>query len=295
MSNRRLTRTTFKMLLILICLTFISLAVLPSSFIQYAIIAHKGLQQKVYNSIAPFTSTDPSQTNQTANQQIPPFSSSSSLSLTDIFKRVENSVVQITTTISNPNEIIIINGKRLSGNSTALGSGFIYDGKGHIVTNNHVVPDAFNITNKVVDVAFTDGNTYQAKVMGRDPFSDIAVLQLIGNFSDEKLVSLPITNSSNLQVGQQVIAIGNPFGLSGSMTTGIISQIARLLPNPDTGYSIANTIQTNAAINPGNSGGPLLNMQGQVIGMNTAIISDSGTYSGVGFAIPSDDIARVVP
>ena len=166
MSNRRLTRTTFKMLLILICLTFISLAVLPSSFIQYAIIAHKGLQQKVYNSIAPFTSTDPSQTNQTANQQIPPFSSSSSLSLTDIFKRVENSVVQITTTISNPNEIIIINGKRLSGNSTALGSGFIYDGKGHIVTNNHVVPDAFNITNKVVDVAFTDGNTYQAKVMG---------------------------------------------------------------------------------------------------------------------------------
>ncbi|MGC2385406.1 MAG: trypsin-like peptidase domain-containing protein [Nitrososphaeraceae archaeon] len=295
MSNRRLTRTTFKMLLILIGLTFISLAVLPSSFIQYAIIAHKGLQQKVYNSIAPFTSTDPSQTNQTANQQIPPFSSSSSLSLTDIFKRVENSVVQITTTISNPNEIIIINGKRLSGNSTALGSGFIYDGKGHIVTNNHVVPDAFNITNKVVDVAFTDGNTYQAKVMGRDPFSDIAVLQLIGNFSDEKLVSLPITNSSNLQVGQQVIAIGNPFGLSGSMTTGIISQIARLLPNPDTGYSIANTIQTNAAINPGNSGGPLLNMQGQVIGMNTAIISDSGTYSGVGFAIPSDDIARVVP
>ena len=291
MSNRRLTRTTFKMLLILICLTFISLAVLPSSFIQYAIIAHKGLQQKVYNSIAPFTSTDPSQTNQTANQQIPPFSSSSSLSLTDIFKRVENSVVQITTTISNPNEIIIINGKRLSGNSTALGSGFIYDGKGHIVTNNHVVPDAFNITNKVVDVAFTDGNTYQAKVMGRDPFSDIAVLQLIGNFSDEKLVSLPITNSSNLQVGQQVIAIGNPFGLSGSMTTGIISQIARLLPNPDTGYSIANTIQTNAAINPGNSGGPLLNMQGQVIGMNTAIISDSGTYSGVGFAIPSDDIS----
>ena len=208
---------------------------------------------------------------------------------------MENSVVQITTTISNPNEIIIINGKRLSGNSTALGSGFIYDGKGHIVTNNHVVQDAFNITNKVVDVAFTDGNTYQAKVMGRDPFSDIAVLQLIGNFSDEKLVSLPITNSSNLQVGQQVIAIGNPFGLSGSMTTGIISQIARLLPNPDTGYSIANTIQTNAAINPGNSGGPLLNMQGQVIGMNTAIISDSGTYSGVGFAIPSDDIARVVP
>ena len=183
----------------------------------------------------------------------------------------------------------------MSGNSTALGSGFIYDEKGHIVTNDHVVPDTSNITNKLVDVAFTDGNTYQAKVIGRDPFSDIAVLQLIGSFSDEKLVPLSITNSSNLQVGQQVIAIGNPFGLSGSMTTGIISQMARLLPNPDTGYSIANTIQTSAVINPGNSGGPLLNMQGRVIGMNTAIISDTGTYSGVGFAIPSDDIASVVP
>ncbi|MGC2597758.1 MAG: trypsin-like peptidase domain-containing protein [Nitrososphaeraceae archaeon] len=217
------------------------------------------------------------------------------MSLTDIFKRIKNSVVQITSTISNPNEVIIINGKRLSGNSTALGSGFIYDEKGHIVTNDHVVPDTSNITNKLVDVAFTDGNTYQAKVIGRDPFSDIAVLQLIGSFSDEKLVPLSITNSSNLQVGQQVIAIGNPFGLSGSMTTGIISQMARLLPNPDTGYSIANTIQTSAVINPGNSGGPLLNMQGRVIGMNTAIISDTGTYSGVGFAIPSDDIASVVP
>jgi len=268
-----------------------------SSDLTYATIAQKEPLQKDYNFVALSTSPSTLQVNQTIKQHISNSTESLTLplSLTDIFKRIKNSVVQITSTISNPNEIIIINGKRLSGNSTALGSGFIYDRSGHIVTNNHVVPDTSNNGNKVVDVAFTDGNTYQAKVIGRDPFSDIAVLQLIGNFSDERLVPLSITNSSNLQVGQQVIAIGNPFGLSGSMTTGIISQMARLLPNPDTGYSIANTIQTSAVINPGNPGGPLLNMLGRVIGMNTAIISDTGTYSGVGFAIPSNDIVRAVP
>ena len=273
-------------------LTILSSSLLP--FIPYVTIAQKEHQQKDFVVLLALSS---SHTSQTINRSISnsTTSLSQSLSLPDIFKHVENSVVQITTTISNPNEIIIINGKRLSGNRTALGSGFIYDKKGDIVTNNHVVPDSSNITNRIVDVAFIDGNVYQAKVIGRDPFSDIAVLHIIGNFSDERLVPLSITNSSNLQVGQQVIAIGNPFGLSGSMTTGIISQMARLLPNPDTGYSIANTIQTNAVINPGNSGGPLLNMQGQVIGMNTAIISDTGTYSGVGFATPSNDIIRVVP
>jgi S1-C subfamily serine protease len=266
-----------------------------SIFIQLSAVAQE-------NNLITISSLSTSSSNQTdAKLQILPTSSlqsyhpqSAPLSLTDIFKRVENSIVQITSTVSNPNELIIINGKRLSGNSTALGSGFVYDKEGHIVTNNHVVPDVSNSSNNV-DVTFIDGNTYSAKVIQRDPFSDIALLQLTDNFSAEKLVPLDIGNSSNLQVGQQVIAIGNPFGLSDSMTTGIISQIGRLLPNPDTGYSIANTIQTNAAINPGNSGGPLLNMQGQVIGMNTAIISDTGTYSGVGFAIPSDDIVRIVP
>lgn len=300
MLNRRLLLgALYTLLILLLSFSVISLTILSSlsSFINYVTVAQKEHQQKGYSFVALSTLSYHPLVNQTINQRISNSTESFSLplSLTDIFKRIKNSVVQITSTISNPNEVIIINGKRLSGNSTALGSGFIYDEKGHIVTNDHVVPDTSNITNKLVDVAFTDGNTYQAKVIGRDPFSDIAVLQLIGSFSDEKLVPLSITNSSNLQVGQQVIAIGNPFGLSGSMTTGIISQMARLLPNPDTGYSIANTIQTSAVINPGNSGGPLLNMQGRVIGMNTAIISDTGTYSGVGFAIPSDDIASVVP
>ena len=104
-----------------------------------------------------------------------------------------------------------------------------------------------------------------------------------------------MANSSNVGTGEQVIAIGNPFGLSGTITSGIVSQLGRLLPNPDTGFSIPNTIQTDAAINPGNSGGPLLNVKGQVIGMNTAIFSRTGAYSGIGFAIPSNTIAKEVP
>ena len=214
-------------------------------------------------------------------------------SLTNIFTQVENSVVQITSKVQNNNDNtqIIINGNPLEPpQSTRLGSGFVFDSKGHIITNNHVVDQA-----KTVDVTFIDGNIYSAKVVGTDPFSDIAVLQITDNFAEEKVIPLTIANSSNLQVGQQVIAIGNPFGLSDTMTTGIISQIGRLLPNPDTGFSIPNGIQTDAAINPGNSGGPLLNTRGQVIGMNTAISSATGEFSGIGFAIPSNALTVIVP
>ena len=215
------------------------------------------------------------------------------LNLTTIFTNVENSVVQITSKVQNNNDNtqIIINGNPLEPpQSTRLGSGFVFDSKGHIITNNHVVDQA-----KTVDVTFIDGNIYSAKVVGTDPFSDIAVLQITDNFAEEKVIPLTIANSSNLQVGQQVIAIGNPFGLSDTMTTGIISQIGRLLPNPDTGFSIPNGIQTDAAINPGNSGGPLLNTRGQVIGMNTAISSATGEFSGIGFAIPSNALTVIVP
>jgi S1-C subfamily serine protease len=223
--------------------------------------------------------------------------SSSSLSpLTRIFKQVENSVVQITSKVSNNNPDIIINGNPSESQSTRLGSGFVYDNEGHIVTNSHVVDEA-----KTVDVTFVDGNTYTANVIGTDPSSDISVLQikdssfLSSSGENSTAVPLVIGNSSNLQVGQQIIAIGNPFGLSDTMTTGIISQVGRLLPNPDTGFSIPDGIQTDAAINPGNSGGPLLNMQGQVIGINTAISSSTGLFSGIGFAVPSNTITRIVP
>jgi S1-C subfamily serine protease len=162
-------------------------------------------------------------------------------------------------------------------------------------------------------VAFSDGSVYTAKVIGSDPFSDSAVLEL-QNVPAEKLIPLPLGNSSNLVVGDEVAAIGSPFGLAGSMSTGVVSGLGRLIPslaappdnNNDTNnddnittiigaFSLPNIIQTDTPINPGNSGGPLLNLKGEVIGMNTAILSESGAASGVGFAIPSDTLKVILP
>jgi S1-C subfamily serine protease len=210
--------------------------------------------------------------------------------LTVLFKNVENSVVQINANVSTVNSNVIINGSPLESQSSRLGSGFVYDTQGHIITNNHVVSDA-----QEVNVRFVDGNIYSAKVIGTDPFNDVAVLKMTDDFSDETLTPLPLANSADLEVGQQIVAIGNPFGLSNTMTTGIVSQVGRLLPNRDAGYSIPGVIQTDAAINPGNSGGPMLNLAGQVIGINTAIQSTTGEFSGIGFAVPSNTIKRLVP
>jgi S1-C subfamily serine protease len=208
-----------------------------------------------------------------------------SLSLNSIFKQVENSVVQITRKVPPPSSILPPSPE--SENATALGSGFVYDNKGHIVTNNHVVGNA-----KIVDITFVDGNRYTANVTGTDIFSDIAVIEIVENNltqSPPPLKPLIIGNSSALEVGEQVIAIGNPFGLVGTMTTGIVSQTGQMIEDPESGFSIPNAIQTDALINPGNSGGPLLNMNGQVIGINTA------GFSGIGLAIPSNAITRIVP
>ena len=211
--------------------------------------------------------------------------------LTHIYKNVQNSVVQITSKVTTTDNTIIINGQPLQDQSTRLGSGFVYDKEGRIITNNHVVDGS-----KTVNVSFIDGNTYTAKVVGTDPDNDIAVIQIIDNFSDETLTPVTIGDSSKLDVGQQVIAIGNPFGLSDTMTTGIISQVGRLLPNENSvGFSIPDVIQVDAAINPGNSGGPLLDLNGQVIGMNTAIKTNTGDFAGIGFAVPSNSISRIVP
>lgn len=210
--------------------------------------------------------------------------------LTQIFKQVENSVVQITSSVSTENSHIIINGNPLEQQSTRLGSGFIYDTDGHVITNNHVVDGA-----ETVEVAFVNGDSYTAKVIGADPHSDIAVLEITDEFPHEILIPVVLGDSSLLEVGQYAIAVGNPYGLSNSMTTGIISQTGRILPNPELGFSIPNVIQTDAAINPGNSGGPLLDINGEVIGMNTAIKSKIGEFSGVGFAIPSNIIKQIVP
>lgn len=210
--------------------------------------------------------------------------------LTALFKKVENSVVQINAKVSTVNSNIIINGSPLESQSSRLGSGFVYDTQGHVITNNHVIDGA-----QEVNVRFVDGNIYSAKLIGTDPFNDVAVLQITDDFSEETLIPLPLANSADLEVGQQIVAIGNPFGLSNTMTTGIVSQVGRLLPNRDAGYSIPGVIQTDAAINPGNSGGPMLNLEGQVIGINTAIQSTTGEFSGIGFAVPSNTIKRLVP
>lgn len=202
------------------------------------------------------------------------------LTLNDLFNLVENSVVQITKTIPSVDPFGPNN-----ENSTSLGSGFIYSKDGHIVTNNHVVEHA-----KSVDVTFINGDRYTANVTGTDVFSDLAVIKINENVTKLPLV-LILGNSSQLKVGDQVVAIGNPFGLEGSMTTGIVSQIGRLLSVDDKGFSIPNAIQTDASINPGNSGGPLLDMKGEVIGVNTAGIFPGG----IGLAVPSNTVARIIP
>jgi len=174
------------------------------------------------------------------------------------------------------------------------GSGFVYDKEGHIVTNNHVVEGA-----EEIEVTFFDGTIVKAEVVGTDPDSDLAVLKV--DLPPEGLQAVELGDSDGLEVGQRVIAIGNPFGLNGTMTTGIISALGRTLPlgriSETVGgrFSIAELIQTDAAINPGNSGGPLLDSQGRVIGVNTAITSLSGSFAGVGFAVPVNLVKRVAP
>lgn len=186
--------------------------------------------------------------------------------------------------------VLIANRRRdASGNlvTVAEGSGFVYGVQGHIITNNHVVEGAEDIR-----VTFLNGTVAQAQLMGRDVYSDLAVIKV--NASEELLHPVVVGNSSALIVGETVYAIGNPFGLVGSITQGIVSQLGRSL-RTETGYSIVDVIQIDAAINPGNSGGPLINSLGLVIGVNTAIATETGNFSGVGFAISSTIMQRVIP
>ena len=201
---------------------------------------------------------------------------SKNLSLIEIFEKSEPGVVRVN-----------VQRGEASGNEGGVGSGFVFDKKGHIITNAHVVQDAEKIT-----VTFLDGRSYYAEIIGVDEFTDIAAIKVNADLS--LLQPLSLGDSAGLKVGEPVTAIGNPFGLSGSMSSGIVSQIGRLLPT-ESGYSIPDVIQTDAAINPGNSGGPLLNMMGGVVGINTAIQSRTGEFTGVGFAIPSQTVVKIVP
>ena len=201
---------------------------------------------------------------------------SSKFSLMEIFEKTEASVVQV--------NVRSADGRIMPG---SMGSGFVYSDDGYIITNNHVIDNAEKVT-----ITFLDGESYIAQIIGTDSDLDLAVLKV--QPGSTYLQPIPIGDSSQLKVGQEIAAIGNPFGLSGSMTSGIISQMGRLLPQ-DSGYSIPDVIQTDAAINPGNSGGPLLNMKGEVVGINTAIQSATGEFTGVGFAVPSNTVKKVIP
>jgi S1-C subfamily serine protease len=201
---------------------------------------------------------------------------SKTLSLIEIFEKSEPGVVRVNTQ------------RNQTANETGgVGSGFVFDKKGHIITNAHVIEGSTKII-----VTFLDGRSYNAEIIGMDEYTDIGVIKV--NADLKLLQPLSLGDSSNLEVGEPITAIGNPFGLSGSMTSGIISQMGRLLPS-GSGYSIPDVIQTDAAINPGNSGGPLLNMRGATVGINTAIQSTTGEFTGVGFAIPSQTVAKIVP
>ena len=193
--------------------------------------------------------------------------------VTDLYARVSPAVVCVTA----PQRF-----------GECIGSGFVIDAEGHVVTNDHVAQAAEELL-----VTLADEHTVPAVVVGSDPGSDLAVLKI--DVPAEELVIAELGDSAALKVGQRAIAIGNPFGLERTITTGVISSLERTLDRQDSEFQIAELIQTDAAINPGNSGGPLLDSQGKVIGINSAIASESGTNSGVGFAIPVDILKRVAP
>ncbi len=209
------------------------------------------------------------------------------LLLTNIYERLAPSVVNIDVTVSE----VIGSGIQLD---SASGSGFVYDALGHIVTNAHVVSDADEIF-----VTFYDGYVAEAQLIGTDSYSDLAVIRV--NVDAERLFPVTLGDSHAVRVGERAIAIGNPFGLASSMTVGVVSALGRQLPSAEmldttlNRFQNPSIIQVDTDINPGNSGGPLLNSRGEVIGVNTAIRTETGTFQGVGFAVPSATVQRVIP
>ncbi len=200
-----------------------------------------------------------------------------------VFQEVAPSVVFITSKAIRQGFFFTENYEVPAGS----GSGFIWDDRGHIVTNFHVVESA-----SALNVTLSDHSSYEADVVGVEPSKDIAVLRI--NVPSDKLRPVKAGSSASLQVGQKVVAIGNPFGLDQTLTTGVVSALGREI-KANNGRTIQDVIQTDAAINPGNSGGPLLDSRGQLIGINTAIYSTSGSSAGIGFAVPVNTVNRVVP
>jgi S1-C subfamily serine protease len=209
------------------------------------------------------------------------------LLLTNIYERVTPSIVNI--------EVVVNVAGQRGFVDVGRGSGFIYDRNGHIITNAHVVNNADEIR-----VTFNDGYVTEAELVGQDVFSDLAVIKV--ETSSDRLLPLSLADSDNVRVGERAIAIGNPFGLSSSMTVGIVSGLGRQLASAELidstvipGFQNPSIIQVDTDVNPGNSGGPLLNSHGDVIGVNTAIRTDSGIFEGVAFAVPANTVNRVIP
>jgi putative serine protease PepD len=212
-----------------------------------------------------------------------PAADASNLSVTGVYNQARQGVVEITVKTTTSGGGFPFDGG--SQTQQALGSGFVYDAAGHIVTNDHVVDGAQSIS-----VRFWNGATYRATLVGADPSTDIAVIKVAAPAS--MLHPLSLDDSGSLQVGQGVVAIGSPFGLEETVTAGIVSALHREMTAPNN-FTIADSIQTDAAINHGNSGGPLLDLDGKVVGVNAQIESDSGGSDGVGFAIPSNTVRSI--
>jgi putative serine protease PepD len=220
-----------------------------------------------------------------SNATLPTSFAGKGLSVNQIYKQTINGVVDITVTSQSSGGSSGLFGGGGSQETQGEGAGVVYDKSGDILTDEHVVDQATQVT-----VKFQDGKTASAKVLGSDPSTDVAVIRV--NVAQSELHPVPLADSSAAQVGDPVVAIGSPFSLPGTTTTGIVSAVGRSITAPNN-YTITGAIQTDAAINPGNSGGPLLDADGHVLGLNDQIQTNSGSSAGVGFAVPSNTVARI--
>jgi putative serine protease PepD len=246
-------------------------------------LAGAGAGAGLYSAVAP-AKTKTVVMNTTTVDHSQPASASSGLSINAIYQRTYQGVVDIT--VSTTQSLSPFGGGGSGGSSQAEGSGFVYDKRGDIITNQHVVDGATSIT-----VKFWNGKTYKAHLVGSDSSTDLAVVRV--DAPSSLLHPLTLGDSSSVQVGDGVIAIGSPFGLEETVTSGIVSALHRTMDAPNN-YTISDSIQTDAPINHGNSGGPLIDSAGRVIGVNAQIQSDSGGNDGVGFAIPANTVKSVV-
>ena len=249
----------------------------PIAVVLAAVLAGSGLGAGVYAALDPDSQTT-TVVRETAAEPVAATTQTNSVNA--VYQAARDAVVEITVA-GAPEETPFGDGPQRRGQ----GSGFVYDRQGHVVTNAHVVDDGQAFT-----VTMRDGSRYDATLVGSDPSTDLAVIKV--DAPAAKLKPLRLGDSSSLRVGDTVVAIGSPFGLDQTVTTGIVSALGREMMAPNN-FAIDNTIQTDAAINHGNSGGPLLNLRGEVIGVNAQIRSESGGNDGVGFAIPSDTVKDI--